>query len=55
MFTAASTTALLATAFTDTGTIVSVTLAAVVVGVIALMGLGFGIRKASKHVTGKKF
>lgn len=55
MFTAASTTAVLATAFADTGSIVTVVVAAIVVGVIALMGLAFGMKKVSKYITGRKF
>lgn len=55
MYNIASSTATLATSFTDTGTIVALVLASVVVGLIALMGLGFGIRHLRKYITGKKF
>jgi len=55
MWTAASTTGLLTTAFADTGTILLAVLGVVVAAVIALMGLGFGIRHLKKHVTGRKF
>jgi len=55
MWTAASTTATLATAYTDTGTILTSVIAAVVVGLIALLGLGFGVRHVRKYITGQKF
>lgn len=42
-------------AFSDTGSILVVAIAAVVAGAIALMGLGFGLRHLKKWVTGKKF
>jgi len=53
----ASTTAIatLGGAFTDTGSILTVAIASVVAGAIALMGLGFGLRHLKKWVTGKKF
>jgi len=55
MYSVASSTATLGTAFSDTGTLVAYVLLAVVGGVIALMGLGFGIRHLRKYITGKKF
>jgi len=55
MWSTASTTALLGTAFSDTGVIVALVLATIVAAVIALMGLGFGIRHVRKYVTGRKF
>jgi len=55
MWSIASTTGVLSTAFSDTGTILTLVLATVVVGLIALMGLGFGIRHLRKYITGKKF
>jgi len=42
-------------AVSDTGYMVGLVVAATVVGVIALMGLGFGIRHIKKWITGKKF
>jgi len=55
MWTTASTTGILTTAFSDTGTILALVLATIVAAVIALMGLGFGIRHVRKYVTGRKF
>jgi len=55
MWTTASTTGVLATAFTDTGTILVSVIAVVVAGLIALLGLGFGIRHLRKYITGRKF
>lgn len=55
MWTAASTTATLATAFSDTGTILVSVIGVVVAGLIALLGLGFGIRHLRKYITGRKF
>jgi len=55
MYNIASSSATLTQAFTDTGTSVALVLAAVVTGLIALMGLGFGIRHLRKYITGKKF
>jgi len=40
---------------TDTGTLVALALGIVVGGLIALMGLGFGIRHLRKYITGRKF
>lgn len=51
----ASTTDTLNTAFTNTGTILVVVIGTVVVGLIALLGLGFGIRHLRKYITGRKF
>jgi len=55
MWPAASTTAILTTAYSDTGTILLLVLATIVTAVVALMGLGFGIRHLKRYVTGKKF
>jgi len=55
MYGIASTSATLATAFTDTGTILAVVIATVVVGLVALLGLGFGVRHLKKYITGRKF
>jgi len=41
-------------AVSDTGYIVTVVVAATVIGLVALMGLGFGIRHLKK-LTGRKF
>lgn len=55
MFDVASSSASLVTAFADIGTLIAASVAAVLAGWAALIGLGFGTRKATKHVTGKKF
>jgi len=55
MWPIASTTAILSQAFSDTGVILLLVLGVVVTAVIALMGLGFGIRHVKKYVTGRKF
>jgi len=39
----------------DIGTLIGVTIAAVVVAWVALTGLRFALRKISHYVTGKKF
>lgn len=45
----------LGTLFTDAGTIIGVVIAAILVGLVALVGLGYGVRLLKKHITGKKF
>jgi len=55
MWSVASSSAALTQSFTDTGTLLAVGIAAVLVGMIALLGLGFGIRHLKKYVTGRKF
>jgi len=55
MWIAASTTAALNTAYSDIGTILVVAIAAIIAAWAALIGLGFGKRKAARYVTGKKF
>jgi len=55
MWTIASTTDALSTAFTNTGTILTTVIGTVVVALVALLGLGFGIRHLRKYITGKKF
>jgi len=50
-----STTDALTTAFTNTGTILTLVIATVLVGLIALMGLGFGVRHLRKYISGRKF
>lgn len=55
MWNAASTTAALAAAFTDTGTILVASIGTILVGAVALLGLGFGWRHLKKYVTGRKF
>jgi len=55
MFATSSFTSVFNGAVSDTGYMVGIVVTAVVVGVIALMGLGFGIRHVKKWITGKKF
>jgi len=55
MWTVASTTDVLSTAFSSTGTILTTVVATVVVALVALLGLGFGIRHLRKYITGRKF
>jgi len=55
MWNAASTTAALGVAYADIGTIFLYAIGAIIVAWAALVGLGFGKRKASRYVTGKKF
>jgi len=55
MWEIASTTDLLTTAFTDMGTVFALVIGAIVSLVIALLGLGYGIRALKKHATGRKF
>jgi len=55
MWDIASTTAQLATAYADAGTILAVVIGTIVTAIVALVGLGFGIRKLKSYVTGRKF
>lgn len=41
--------------FTDVGTILALVVTAIVATIVALLGLGFGLRSVKKYVTGKKF
>jgi len=45
----------LGTMFTDTGTILVASIATILTGAVALVGLGFGWRHLKKYVTGRKF
>lgn len=55
MYNIASSTADITTALSNTGVLVALVLASVVVGVIALMGLGYAIRHIKKWILGRKF
>lgn len=55
MWTDASTTAAWTTLATSTGVILALVITATMIATAGLMGLGFGIRKVKKYVTGKKF
>lgn len=55
MWNATSSVAALGTVFTDTGTILSAVIGVILGGVVALLGLGFGVRHVKKYITGRKF
>lgn len=55
MWAIASTTGAISTMFTDTGTVLSASIAVVLVGMVALLGLGFAVRHLKKYITGRKF
>jgi len=55
MWDAASSTASLTTAFGNIGVVFAVAIAAILVAWAGLVGLGFGLRKAKKYVTGRHF
>jgi len=55
MWVTASTPAALSSAFTDTGTILAAVVSVILAGLIALLGLGFGVRHLRKYITGRKF
>lgn len=52
---ATSTISTLTTAYGDSGTILTYVIGVIVVGLIALLGLGFGVRHLRKYITGRKF
>jgi len=41
--------------FTNTGSVLTAVIATTVAGLVALLGLGFGIRHLRKYITGRKF
>lgn len=55
MWTIASTTDALTTAFSNTGVILALVIGTVLVAIIALVGLGYGVRKLKGKITGQKF
>lgn len=55
MYNIAAAVADIGTMFTNTGTIITAVVATVLVGLIALLGLGFGVRKLRGYITGRKF
>jgi len=55
MYDVAAATSSLATMFTNTGTILTAVIATVLVGLVALLGLGFGVRHLRKYISGRKF
>jgi len=50
-----STTGVITTMFSSTGTILTATISTVVVALVALLGLGFAVRHLRKYITGRKF
>jgi len=55
MWNATSTIAELTSAFADIGLVFAMAIAAILAAWAALVGLGYGIRKARAYVTGRKF
>jgi len=55
MWDIASTTDALTTAFSNTGVILALVVGTVLVAIVALIGLGYGIRKLTKKITGGKW
>jgi len=55
MYSIASSTGDIGTMFTNTGLILVATISVVLVGGVALLGLGFAWRHLKKYVTGRKF
>jgi len=55
MWDVASTTAALTTFYADAGTILTLVIGTILGALIALMGLGYGVRKTKKQITGGKF
>jgi len=55
MYSIASSTADIATMFSNIGIILAATIAVVLVGGVALLGLGFAWRHGKKYITGRKF
>lgn len=55
MWVTASSTEVLAAAYSAAGTLLTATISTVVIGIVALLGLGFGIRHLKKYITGRKF
>jgi len=55
MWDISDTTGVITSMFTDTGTILTATIATIVVAIVALLGLGFAIRHLRKYITGRKF
>lgn len=54
MYTIASSTSDITTALTNTGTVVALVVASILVGMVALMGLGYAVRHIKKLI-GRRF
>jgi len=55
MWDAASTTAALGTMYADAGTILTLVIGTILGALVALAGLGYGVREMQKRITGRKF
>lgn len=55
MWSVASTTDVISTAFSSTGTILTAVISTTVIALVALLGLGFAVRHLRKYITGRKF
>jgi len=55
MYTISSSTTDITTALTNTGSEVALVVASILIGVVALMGLGYAVRHISKRILGRKF
>lgn len=55
MWDVGSTTDALSTLFTNTGTVMTAVIGTILIGLVALLGLGFGVRHLRKYITGRKF
>jgi len=55
MWNIASSTASLAAAYSGAGTLLGNTVDVVLIALVALLGLGFGVRHLKKYITGRKF
>jgi len=55
MYATSSAIASLNSFFGDTGVLLTATIGVILAGLIALLGLGFGVRHVRKYITGRKF
>jgi len=55
MYATSSALTALASLFSDTGVILTAIIGVILAGLIALLGLGFGVRHVRKYITGRKF
>jgi len=55
MYSIASSSADITAALANTGITVSLTVASILIGVVALMGLGYAVRHISRRILGRKF
>jgi len=45
----------LASLFSDVGIVLAAVISVILAGLVALLGLGFGVRHVRKYITGRKF